>query len=45
MLCLYLLDVWGWGRGTTQAAMALGDRDGWGGGIVVRFGAPGRVTR
>lgn len=28
MLYLYLLDVWGWGRGTTQAVTALGDRDG-----------------
>lgn len=32
MLYLYLLDVWGWvwgwERGTTQAVMALGDRDG-----------------
>ena len=28
MLYLYLLDVWGWGQGTTQAVMALGDRDG-----------------
>lgn len=28
MLYLYLLDVWGWEWGTTQAVMALGDRDG-----------------